>query len=388
MQSIYLDNGSTSFPKAPGLGDAVKSFIDNCGYNINRGGYEGAYEVADTVLETKHLLTELFKVGKGKEKNVIFTPSVTYGLNFIILGLLKPGDHVIISSMEHNAVARAVESLRGKSVEVTVAGCESEGIIDLENFEKCFKENTKLVVICHVSNVSGTIQDAEKIGEIAKKKGVFFVLDAAQSAGVLDIDFSKFGLSGLCVPGHKGLLGPQGVGAMILTDELAKAISPTIYGGTGSISDSLNMPDFLPDKFEPGTLNLPGIIGLNHSLKYVMSKENDEFLSHERKLAVAFMEGIQKIDPEGKKIRIVGPKNIFKRVGIVSLDFLEMDNSDVAFKLESEYGIMTRCGMHCAPLAHKTLGTYPEGTIRFSFGFFNTEEDAKIAAEAIAEIIK
>lgn len=386
MKSIYLDNGSTSFPKAPGLGDAVKSFIDNCGYNINRGGYEGAYEVADTVLETKHLLTELFNVGKGKEKNVIFTPSVTYGLNFIILGLLKPGDHVIISSMEHNAVARAVESLREKGVEVTLAECDSEGIIDLENFERCFKENTKLVVICHVSNVSGTIQDAEKIGEIAKEKGVFFVLDAAQSAGAVDIDFSKFGLSGLCVPGHKGLLGPQGIGAMILEDELAKAILPTIFGGTGSISDSLKMPDFLPDKFEPGTLNLPGIIGLNHSVKYVMSKGNDEFLSHERKLAVIFIEGIKKIDPEGKKIRILGPKNISKRVGTVSLDFPEMDNSDVAFKLESEYGIMTRCGMHCAPLAHKTLGTYPNGTVRFSFGYFNTIEDVKSAIKAI-EII-
>ena len=388
MKSIYLDNGSTSFPKAPGLSDSIKYFLENCGYNINRGGYEGAYEVADLVLETRRLIAELFHFDQKKARNVIFVPSVTYGLNFIILGLLKPGDHVIISSMEHNAVARACESLTAEGVEVTTVKCSEDGMLDFEEYENSFRENTKLVVMCHASNVSGTVQDAERIGKIAKEKGVFFVLDAAQSAGVIEIDFEKFNLSGLCVPGHKGLLGPQGIGAMILTDEISNAISPTIYGGTGSISDSLEMPSFLPDKFEPGTLNIPGIVGLNTSIKYVMEKGTDKILSHERQLADDFMKKIAEFDPDGKKIRIAGTKNIINKVGTVSLDFIKMDNSDVAFRLENEFGIMTRCGMHCAPLAHKTLGTYPEGTVRFSFGYFNTEEDVKEALEAIKIIAK
>jgi len=387
MKKIYLDNGSTSFPKAPGVAEAMKSFLEQNGYNINRGGYEESYKVSDIVLETRSMMAEMFHLGERKEKNVIFVPSVTYGLNFVILGLLKPGDNVIITSMEHNAVARACESLKNKGVDVTVAECERDGMLNFESFESSFKENTKLVVACHASNVSGTIQDAEKIGEIAKKNGAFFLLDGAQSAGTVDIDFEKFHLSALCVPGHKGLLGPQGIGAMILSDEIACAIEPLVLGGTGSISDSLMMPDFLPDKFEPGTINLPGIIGLNSSLKYIRKEGNDKILSHERKLAQKFVEELHLMDPRGEKIRIIGNNDFTKRVGVVSLDFLSMDNGDVAFRLESQYGIMTRCGMHCAPLAHKTLGTYPEGTVRFSFGYFNTDDEVKAASDAIKEII-
>ena len=205
------------------------------------------------------------------------------------------------------------------------------------------------------------------------------VLDAAQAAGAVDIDFDGLGLAGLCVPGHKGLMGPQGIGAMLITDELAETMRPTVYGGTGSVSDSLEMPDFLPDKFEPGTLNLPGIIGLDHALKYVMSETPAKIYAHEMKLTKMFLEGVSGIPG----VRVAGPQSTEGRVGVVSLAFEDMDNADAAFELENSYGIMTRCGLHCAPLAHKTLGTFPYGTVRFTFGYFNTEDETEYAIECV-----
>lgn len=382
MKKVYLDNGSTSFPKAPGVGAAMSSFIEETGCNVGRGGYESAYDLAEKVYDTRSLLCRLFNF--HDERYVVFTPSVTYSLNYVIKGLLKKGDHVIISSMEHNASARPCEDLKKMGVEVSVAPCDREGILDFEAFEKLFRPETRLVVMVHASNVSGTLLDAEQAGKICREKGVFFALDAAQSAGAVDIDFQKSGLSALCITGHKGLLGPQGIGAMLLTPELAEAMCPVICGGTGSASHLLSMPDFMPDKFEAGTLNLPGIIGLNTALRFVCERTPKTILEHELELAFLFMDKVSQIDG----IRIVGPREKEKRVGTVSLDFTDMDNADVAYRLDEEYGIMTRCGLHCAPLAHKTLGTYPQGTVRFAFGYRNTAEDVIYAAEAIQTILK
>ncbi len=322
------------------------------------------------------------------EKYVVFTPSVTYSLNFVIKGLLKPGDHVIISSVEHNAVARPCESLRPHGVEITAVPCGSDGILDMEAFENSFKENTRLVVMSHASNVCGSVLDAEKAGKICRAKNVPFVLDAAQSAGVIDIDFEKCNLSALCLTGHKGLLGPQGIGALLITPELASALEPVICGGTGSASHLLTMPEFMPDKFEAGTLNLPGIIGLNASLKYIESLGTAAIFEKEKKLAQSFIEKIDSFNDEGAGIRIVGTRDWSKRLSTVSLDFNRIDNAEVSFLLDSEYGIMTRCGLHCAPLAHQTLGTYPQGTVRFAFGHENTEEEVEYAANAIREILE
>lgn len=381
MRKVYLDNGSTSFPKAPGVGEAMCDFITNVGCNVSRGGYETAYNLEETIFETRTLLCEMFNF--DSEKYVVFTPTITYSLNFVIKGLLKAGDHVIISAMEHNAVARPAIALAEKDVEVTVVPCNEDGTLDMEAFKMSFQDNTKLVAMTHASNVSGTVLDAESIGKICKEKGVFFALDAAQSAGVIDIDFKKFNLSALCVTGHKGLLGPQGIGAILMTKELADSIDPVISGGTGSASHLLTMPDFMPDKFEAGTLNLPGIIGLNTSLKYVKSK-GGEIFETEKALAQKFIEGVDKLDG----VRIVGTRDWSKRVGTVSLDFADIDNAQVAFRLDSEYGIMTRCGLHCAPLAHKSLNTYPQGTVRFAFGHKNTEEEVIYALDAIKTIIE
>lgn len=387
MENIYADNGSTSFPKAPGVGEAIRKYIEESALNISRGGYGPAYEVMDRVFEVRRKIKELVGISEGNgdidEHNVIFVPSVTYALNFIILGLLKHGDHVIISSMEHNAVARPVESLKKRGVEVSCVPCREDGTLDMDAFRNAFRKETGLVVMALVSNVSGTIQDAETIGQICSEKGVPFVLDAAQGAGAVEMDFIKWKLSGLCIPGHKGLLGPQGIGAMIVTSDFAREIDPVIFGGTGSVSDSLEMPDFLPDRFEAGTLNLPGIIGLGASLDYIRERTPFEILKHERELAGRFIDGIKDID----EIRITGPEDISRRTGVVSVDFKTMDNSQAAYILEDSYGIMTRCGLHCAPLAHRTLGTYPEGTVRFSFGAFNTIEEADYIAQCVKKIV-
>ena len=381
MKRIYVDNGSTSFPKAPGVGESIKEYIEKVGCNISRGGYEPAYDLYEKVTETRILLKDLFNF--DKERNVVFVPSVTFALNQVLAGLSSEGDHIIISSMEHNAVARTAEALKKKGVEVTAVRCEGDGSLDLDDLRNSFRSNTVLGVMAHASNVSGTLQDIDAIGEIFGEKGVPFVLDAAQSAGAVNIDFRASGLSALCVPGHKGLLGPQGIGAMLVSDELAEELRPVIYGGTGSVSDSLEMPDFMPDKFEAGTLNLPGIVGLRESLRFVMRETPERILAHERILAERFIRSVS----EFSGVRVVGPWDIRNRVGVVSLDFKDMDNAQVAYELDNTYGVMTRVGLHCAPLAHKTLGTYPEGTVRFSFGYFNTTEEVDFISESLKKIL-
>ncbi|MGF6376080.1 cysteine desulfurase family protein [Clostridiales Family XIII bacterium PM5-7] len=380
MKKVYLDNGSTAFPKAPGVGEAMSEFILKVGCNIGRGGYDRAYSLAEKIAETRSLLCKLFNF--QKESHVVFTPSVTYSLNFVIKGLLKAGDHVIISSMEHNAVARPCESLKKQGVEVSIAKCDLEGKLDFDHFGKLFQENTKLVVMSHASNVCGTVQDAEKIGKVCKEKQVKFVLDAAQSAGVVPIDFEQFNLAALCVTGHKGLLGPQGVGALLLSDEMAEMLEPVIDGGTGSASHLLTMPNFMPDKFEVGTLNLPGIIGLNAALTYLDETGIASIYEREQKLVELFLGELK----EMSGITVVGKSDSHLRTGIVSLDFKKMDNAEVAYLLDEQYGIMVRCGLHCAPLAHQTLGTYPHGTVRFAFGHATTEEEVRYAVKAIREM--
>ncbi len=379
---IYLDNSSTSYPKAPGTGEAMKYFIEEIGCNIGRGSYQKAYEAGGFVLGTRRKLASLF--GLRREKNVIFTPSVTYSLNYVLRGLLRPGDSVVISALEHNAVARPCEALKREGVAVREAPVDpATGRLDLSALERALVPGTRLCVINHASNVFGVLQDAAKIGEICSAKGIFFVLDAAQSAGAVPIDMERMKISGLCVTGHKGLLGPQGTGALLLTDELAEELVPTVLGGTGSRSDLLVMPEFLPDRFEPGTLNLPGIYGLDRALDFLIGTGIEAVREKEMSLARLFLKEIGEIlcaRPVG-----VGPED--ERIAVVSLDFDGFDNAETSALLEGEYGVMTRCGLHCAPLAHRAMGTFPGGTVRFSFGYFNTEEDVTRAVGAIRDIV-
>ena len=382
MNYIYLDNASTTFPKAPNVASAMADYITNCGININRGSYSLAYDVEDIIYTTRQRLHTLFN---GHDpSHVIFTQNVTMSLNMVIKGLLKAGDHVLVSSMEHNAVMRPLTQLLDKGITFDTIPCDSTGSIQMKSIEPLIRPNTVALIINHASNVCGTIQPLESIGPICKAHNLQFIVDAAQTAGVIPIDVKACHIDALCFTGHKGLLGPQGIGGIILTKEMAQNLTPLIAGGTGSFSHLETMPTHMPDTFEAGTLNLPGIMGLNEGLSYIESQGMENIHNHELALTQAFLEGLQSIDG----INIVGKQNIQDRTAVVSITIDGMDPASIAYELESTYYIMTRVGLHCAPRAHQTLGTYPEGTVRFSFGYANTLKDVESALSALNTIVK
>jgi len=379
MKTYYFDHAATSFPKAPNVGAAMAEYIDSVGVNINRSTYASATGAALRVLETRDLLCELFCF--SDPTHVIFTPGQTYGLNYVLKGYLKAGDRVLTSSMEHNAVMRPLMQLQQCGVTVDRIPCEPDGGMDRNAFERALAAEKKpsLVVMVHASNVSGTLLSIEQIGHRCRQEGIPFVLDAAQTAGQYPIDFEKLHLSALSMPGHKALLGPQGIGVLMLEPSFAKRIVPIIAGGTGSASDSEALPPYMPDRFESGTLNLPAIFGLHRALTFLKEYGIDTIAQENKKLTALFLKHIA----GNQKIRITGPRNADRQMPVVSVAFLTMDNADAAFRLETEYGICTRCGLHCAPSAHKTLGTFPQGTVRFSFGYGTSEADILAAADAI-----
>ncbi|MEZ7777009.1 aminotransferase class V-fold PLP-dependent enzyme [Veillonella nakazawae] len=382
MDYIYLDNASTSFPKAPNVASAMADYITNRGININRGSYALAYDVEDIIYTTRQRLNTLFN---GHDpSHVIFTQNVTMSLNMVIKGLLKSGDHVLVSSMEHNAVMRPLTQLLDKGITFDTIPCDSTGFIQMDSIEPLIRPNTVALIINHASNVCGTIQPLESIGPICKAHNLQFIVDAAQTAGVIPIDVKACHIDALCFTGHKGLLGPQGIGGIILTKEMAQTLTPLIAGGTGSFSHLETMPTHMPDAFEAGTLNLPGIIGLNEGLAYIESQGMENIHNHELALTQSFLEGLQSIDG----INIVGKQNIQDRTAVVSITIDGMDPASIAYELESNYHIMTRVGLHCAPRAHQTLETYPEGTVRFSFGYANTHKDVETALSALHRIVK
>ena len=377
----YFDNSSTSFPKAPNVGRAMGEFIENGAFNINRGSYEGAYEAGSAVLDTREMLKDLFNCPNSK--NVVFTPSVTYSLNFFIKGFLKPGDHVLVTSVEHNAVMRPLVQMEKLGVEFDAVPCDEEGGVTADDFRAYIKENTKAIITTHASNVCGTIIPIEEIGALCKEKGLVYAVDTAQTAGILNIDMQKANIDFLAFTGHKGLLGPQGIGGFIASDKLEGLIDPVISGGTGSLSDSEEIPDFLPDRFESGTLNLPGIIGLHQALVYLKEAGIDNMRKEKMEITKYFLDQVKEIDG----VKVAGKKTVEGRLGVVSIDFEGFDNSIVSFYLSSKYKIMTRVGMHCAPRAHKTLKTFPQGTVRFSFSHFNTKEEVDVCIDSIKTIL-
>ena len=381
MKDIYFDNSSTSFPKAPNVGRAMGEFIENGAFNINRGSYEGAYEAGSAVLDTREMLKDLFNCPNSK--NVVFTPSVTYSLNFFIKGFLKPGDHVLVTSVEHNAVMRPLVQMEKLGVEFDAVPCDEEGGVTADDFRAYIKENTKVIITTHASNVCGTIIPIEEIGALCKEKGLVYAVDTAQTAGILNIDMQKANIDFLAFTGHKGLLGPQGIGGFIASDKLEGLIDPVISGGTGSLSDSEEIPDFLPDRFESGTLNLPGIIGLHQALVYLKEAGIDNMRKEKMEITKYFLDQVKEIDG----VKVAGKKTVEGRLGVVSIDFEGFDNSIVSFYLSSKYKIMTRVGMHCAPRAHKTLKTFPQGTVRFSFSHFNTKEEVDVCIDSIKTIL-
>ena len=383
MERNYLDNASTTFPKPKSVADAVYTYMTSVGSNINRGCYDSAYDVEELVFETRQMLAELFNGGDCK--NVVFTKNVTESLNVILKGFLKPGDHVLVSSMEHNAMMRPIRQLEQLGVQFDRIPCNVRGELELDALEGMIRPNTRAIAMMHASNVCGTVLPIGQVGEFCHAHGLKFIVDCAQTAGVLPIDMEAMHIDALAFTGHKGLLGPQGIGGFIIKEDMIGLIDPLLSGGTGSISHTEEIPAFMPDRFEPGTMNLPGIIGLHAGLTWLEETGIDAIRDHELKLTARMLSGLEKLEGEGL-IRIVGRRDLQNRTGVVSIQTLTKELSQAAFELDAEYGIQTRVGLHCAPSAHTTLGTYPTGTIRFSFGWFNTEADVDAALHALEEI--
>lgn len=383
MERIYLDNASTAFPKPPQVAEAVYEYMTGNGVNINRGCYASAYQVEELVLETRELLCDMF--GGPDCRNAVFTKNVTESLNILLKGFLQPGDHVLVSSMEHNAVMRPLVQLEKSGCSFTRIPCNPDGSLQMEAMEGCLQENTRAMVMMHASNVCGTVMPIKKAGAFCRRHGLKFFVDSAQTAGVLPINMKEMQIDALAFTGHKGLLGPQGIGGFILAEDMVQQMEPLLSGGTGSISHREDIPAFMPDRFEPGTMNLPGIIGLREGLLWLKKVGMDTVRAHELELTAHFLDSLRKLETDGK-LRVIGRRDCTGRTGVVSIQTVEKELAQAAYELDAEHGIMTRVGLHCAPSAHKTLGTYPVGTIRFSFGWWNTKEQVDAAKSALEEI--
>ena len=382
MRTVYMDNGASSFPKAPGVGQAMTRYLEEVGCNIGRGGYAPAYEAAALVLEVRERLSALVN-GPGA-KNIIFTPGATWGLNMLLKGLLRPGDRVLGTFMEHNAVLRPLHQLELAGVEVQMLPCDERGQLLTDGLPAQLVPGTRALILTHASNVSGGLMPLAQVGRLCRERGIFFLVDGAQTVGLVPVDMEAMCIDGLAFSGHKGLLGPQGIGGFALTDALAGALEPLVAGGTGSRSESLDMPPFLPDALEPGTQNLPGIYGLSAALDY-LEAGGEDLRRRYKKLSGHLWARLMELEPDG--LRVLGPNDPTLRTGVVSVDWTGGDNGELAFRLEQEYGIQTRCGLHCAPLAHQKLGSYPQGAVRFSVGPFTTFEDIDYVQDAVFRLI-
>lgn len=380
MNTIYLDNGATSFPKPPAVAQAMLQYMTEVGASINRGVYGSAQAVGMTTLMLREGLCRLFH--HSDPTHCVLTAGNTMGLNMVLRGWLRPGDHCLVSSVEHNAVMRPLHDLAEQGVTFDRIPCDRDGHLNPADIPALIRPNTRLLVMAHGSNVSGAVQDATAVGAICHEHGIPFVLDAAQTAGHWPIDFEAMHLSALSVPGHKGLMGPSGIGALLLSADFAKKLTPILTGGTGSASDSEAQPDYMPDKFESGTPNLPGIYGFHAAVDFILDTGVEVLQEREHQLTKYFLDKLRDV----KDIRLAGPWDLENRVGVISVDFAQVDNAEAAYRLEQDYGILTRCGLHCAPSAHKTLGTFPQGTVRFSVGHYTTEAEIDTAVQAIAEI--
>lgn len=375
---IYLDNAATSWPKPSEVLEEIQRVLINYAGNPGRGGHEAALQAARLIYQARVNIVEFF--GGESPPQVIFTSNATHALNQALFGLLRPGDHVITSSLEHNAVTRPLWILAQQGVQVTEIAVDMEQGFLLKDYEAAFKKNTKLVVTLHASNVTGFVLPIEKIGSIAKAHGVPYLLDAAQTAGVFSIKLDKLPVDMIAFPGHKGLLGPQGTGGLILREGIS--LRPLIYGGTGSLSELDQQPDFLPDALESGTLNGVGIAGLGAGVRYIHEKGIDWIRKREQALCQSLTDGLKVIPG----IKLYGGTKVEEKAPIVAFNIGRQDSLFVSFELSERAGIIARAGLHCAPHAHQTIGTMEQGVIRFSPSHFTTEEDINKVLEVVESI--
>jgi cysteine desulfurase/selenocysteine lyase len=378
---IYFDNAATSWPKPEAVTEAMGRFLREHGANPGRSGHRLSIEAGRVVYQAREQVARLFAL--DDPLSVVFTKNATEAINVALLGLLAPGDHVITSTMEHNSVARPLRFLETQGVGVTRVACAGDGTLDPGDVERSISERTRLVVLSHASNVAGTLCPIAEVGRLAKEHDLLFCVDAAQSAGACPIDLGVMHVDLLAFTGHKSLYGPQGTGGLCIGGRARRRLRPLIFGGTGSASDSDLHPEFLPDRLEAGTLNAVGLAGLAAGIAFVESRGLAVIRAHEQSLTRRLLEGLQ----EMPQVRVLGPCDPQRQTAVVSFDVGGWSCSEVAFMLEESAGICCRAGLHCAPLAHRQLGTFPEGAVRFSLGLFNHETEIATALDALRELL-
>ncbi|WP_103105033.1 aminotransferase class V-fold PLP-dependent enzyme [Brevibacillus reuszeri] len=379
MAIIYLDNAASTWPKPPAVKDMMAEAIEDYAANPGRGGHTLAMKASKTVFRTRVQLSRLF--GIQNPNNLFFYLNATQALNQAIKGFLKPGDHVISSSVEHNSVRRPIEFMRKTSqVEATFIEPRDDHHFYVEDFAKAIQPNTRLLVVSHASNLTGVILPVAELGKLAKERGITFLVDASQSAGVLPIHVEEMHIDMLAFPGHKGLYGPQGTGGLYVHNDID--LVPLIHGGTGSQSEAIEQPTTRPDRYESGTVNTVGLAGLQAGVSFVMEKGVENIRQHEWDLVKQTIAQLQEIPG----VQVYGPGIETERVGVVAFNVGEVDASEVSFILDQQYGIATRSGYHCTPLGHQTAGTKQRGAVRASFGIFNSDKDVEALIDAVKEI--
>jgi len=380
---IYFDNAATSWPKPPQVKEAMVRFMDEIGANPGRSGHLLSIEAARILYETREALSGCFNVKDSSR--VVLTLNATESLNLALKGLLKPKDHVITSSMEHNSVMRPLRDLEKKGIELSIIRCSKEGVLDSREVEKEIRSNTRMVVLTHATNVTGTLLPIREVGLIARSYNLLFLVDAAQTAGAYPIDVERDRIDLLAFTGHKSLYGPQGTGGLVIGERVKEnEMIPLKQGGTGSRSEFEEQPDFLPDRFESGTPNGVGIAGLLAGIQFVLEKGIEQIHQHEIGLIEKLIEGLKKF-PE---VKVYGPEHGEDRIATLSFNIAQLSPSDVAMHLEREFGILCRPGLHCAPAAHRTIGTFPEGTVRFSLSYLTSEWEVDQALQAVSHLAR
>ena len=376
--TIYFDNAATSWPKPPEVRVALDGYFGDVGGNPGRSGHRMSIAAARVVEDTRDRLAELLNV--ADPSRIVFTKNATEALNVAIYGTVGPGDHVVTTSFEHNSVMRPLRDLEARGVEVTTVGCYPDGTLDADDVRAALRPSTRLIAAVHGSNVNGALMPLTELAAIARTAEVPLLVDASQTAGAVPIDVAALGVDLLAFTGHKGLLGLTGTGGLYVREGLD--ITPLIRGGTGSLSDLEFQPDFMPDSLESGTLNVAGLIGLGAGVEYLLGLGVSRVQRHERELVSRFVEGVGEM--EG--VTEYGPKDLDQRCGVLSFNIAGLTCSEVGTLLDRDYSIMSRVGLHCAPGAHRTMRTFPIGTVRFGFGVFNTRDEVDAALEAIREM--
>jgi cysteine desulfurase family protein len=379
---IYLDNAATSWPKPEAVYQAMDSLMRNTGASPGRSGHLLSITAARIIYETREAVAQLF--GVHDPAHIVFTSNATEALNLAIKGLLHIGDHAVTTSLEHNSVMRPLRALEKKGIEVSVVNCSANGSLDPGDIERAIRPYTRLIVLSHASNVVGTFLPVAEVGRIAREHEVPLLVDAAQSAGCYPIDFEAMKIDLLAFSGHKSLYGPQGTGALCIREGIESLLEPLKYGGTGSYSEYEHQPEFLPDKYESGTPNTVGLAGLGAGVRFVMQEGLSNIREKEERLTKLLMDGLTTIPG----VDIYGNSHPGDRVAIVSFNISGLTPSEVALQLEEDFRIMCRPGLHCSPVAHKTLGTFPEGSVRLSLGYFNSVHDIERTLEAVRQIAR